>query len=68
MSDRKIKLKNNSNGACTELGFVHALAVLKLQQSQGRSDWSIEGKQYKFTGDAIVRNRRSKKDREESGE
>ena len=60
----KIKLINNER--VTELDFSHALNVLRLQQSQGRADWSIESSKFEFKNNEIVRIKSNKKDKKKA--
>jgi len=50
----------------TELDFSHALNVLRLQQSQGRADWSIESSKFEFKNNEIVRIKSNKKDKKKA--
>tara|TARA_B100001094_G_C17930869_1_gene670669 strand:+ start:312 stop:515 length:204 start_codon:yes stop_codon:yes gene_type:complete len=56
----------NSSGASAILEFGHALALLRLQSSQGREDWTILSDKYIFQNNEIVRNKHNKKDKEEA--
>ena len=60
------KIKLISNGRVTELDFSHALNVLRLQQSQGRADWSIESLKFEFKKNEIVRIKSNKKDKKKA--
>jgi hypothetical protein len=60
------KIKLISNGRVTELNFSHALNVLRLQQSQGRADWSIESLKFEFKKNEIVRIKSNKKDKKKA--
>ena len=60
------KIKLISNGRVTELDFGHALNVLRLQQSQGRADWSIESSKFEFKNNEIVRIKSNKKDKKKA--
>ena len=60
------KIKLISNGRVTELDFSHALNVLRLQQSQGRADWSIESSKFEFKNNEIVRIKSNKKDKKKA--
>ena len=49
-------------GIVTELPFLHALKLLRYQEKNSKSDWSIECKTLEFKENEIVR-KRSKKDK-----
>lgn len=60
------KIKMEAKGNVVEFGFDHALALLRLQESQGNSDWKIATKQYEFLNNEIVRKRSNKADKKEA--
>lgn len=53
-------------GVVAELSFLHALNLLRLQQSQGCDDWSIDSSTLEFKKNEIVRIKSSKKDKDET--
>jgi hypothetical protein len=53
-------------GIVSELSFSHALSLLRLQQSQGGDDWSIDSSTLEFKNNEIVRVKSNKKDKKET--
>lgn len=56
MSVQKITLET-SNGVSRDFDFQHALEILRLEKSKGKSNWKIQTNGYEFLEDEIIKRR-----------
>ena len=59
-----LALVNVHSGAEVKLDFSHALRLLRLEEQQGRQNFKIAQKGYKFVNNDIVRERSDKASKE----
>jgi hypothetical protein len=55
MSAEKIITLETSQGVSRDFGFQHALELLRLEKSLGKSNWKIKSNGYEFKEDEIIK-------------